>query len=94
MCIRCGFRTGAVRLRIEERKADQWQPMETAPTDGSFVRIMLKDGSDIVAHYHGTYHGWVDWQERSPLIRHNVHCHGWQAIDQATARALPLRRKK
>lgn len=95
---RCYFVLATVRRIVLSARGikrgdsmERWQPMATAPKNGMFVRILAKDGSDIVAFFHLSLNGWKDWQGRSWSAWEDDECHGWEPVDQDWARALPLR---
>jgi len=64
--------------------------MTTAPRDGTFIRLLTKEGSEQVAFFHKTFGGWKDWQSRGRMVHQDTQCHGWHPVNQDAARALPL----
>ena len=66
--------------------------MATAPKDGTFIRLLTKEGEDLVVFYHRKAVGWKDWQSRGQATYQDNQCHGWHPVNQQAARALPLYR--
>ncbi len=64
---------------------ERWQSMAMAPKDGTFIRILAKDGSDIVAFFHRSGGGWKDWRDRSRSVLVDDQCYGWEPVDQGEA---------
>ena len=70
--------------------ADSYQPMSTAPRDGTLVRFWLRDGKDFTGYYSGKWWGWVDHDDPLPLIRGDNQFLGLEAVDQGEP---PIRRE-
>jgi len=56
--------------------------MQTAPRDGTLVRLWLSDGTDLIGYYTDRWWGWVDYHDPLPLIRGDSRFLGWEPIDQ------------
>lgn len=43
---------------MEERSMGEWQPIETAPTDGTMLILAIHDGGDSSKPFHIAIAGW------------------------------------
>jgi len=56
------------------------EPMNTAPRDGTFVRLYLRGGVDFEGYYSSRWFGWVERKVTPVVVRGDNQFVGWEPL--------------